>query len=86
MANMTETEKYLFDLNGFLIVRGVLSPTEVIPNRTLTLNPQPQPQTLNPRPQIPNPRTYTPSPRHKPQTLKPEPRTPNPSLNLNCKT
>jgi len=29
MANMTDTEKYLFDLNGFLIVRGVLSPAEV---------------------------------------------------------
>lgn len=26
---MTPTEKYLFDLHGFLIVRGVLSPEEV---------------------------------------------------------
>ena len=26
---MTEEERYLFDLNGFLIVRGVLSPEEI---------------------------------------------------------
>lgn len=26
---MTESERYLFDLNGYLIVRGVLSPDEV---------------------------------------------------------
>jgi len=26
---MTEDERYLFDLNGFLIVRGVLTPDEV---------------------------------------------------------
>ena len=28
-AEMTEDERYLFDLNGFLIVRGVLAPEEV---------------------------------------------------------
>jgi len=28
-TEMTEDERYLFDLNGFLIVRGVLSPDEV---------------------------------------------------------
>lgn len=28
-TEMTEDERYLFDLNGFLIVRGVLSPEEV---------------------------------------------------------
>ena len=26
---MTDTERYLFDLNGFLVVRGVFSPGEV---------------------------------------------------------
>src|SRR5437588_4335094 len=27
--NMTETERYLFDLNGYLVVSGALSPQEV---------------------------------------------------------